>query len=143
MKKILVIVLLLTAAPARAGILDMDYIRPSPTKALLYSAILTGGGYFYLAEQSPKPNNKYNLTGVLYLGASIAAIALIISHTSNDPFGGALMGTVALVGIRITEFGGVTTDAERDRHTHFKLLTIQDKLDEARRAQQALESKQQ
>jgi len=140
MMRLLVITLLLPllALPARAGVLDVDYMRPSSTKALLYSAFFPGGGYFYMAEQSHKPKNHYAARGVLYLGITAAAVAFTLSQTQKDPAGGALMGGFMIVSVRLLEFSSVTTDAEQDWHANFKARMNQYKSEEA---QQTLEAK--
>ena len=53
-----------SAPVTNVGNLDIDYIKPSPTMAFMYSALFPGGGYFYLAENCrPISASKYKAHG--------------------------------------------------------------------------------
>lgn len=133
MKRISMIALMLSlfASTARAGMLDIDYLHPSPTKALTYSLIFPGGGYFYLSGDSPKPNSRYFSRGLLFFFGTAALTAFTISQAKKDPAGGALMGVMMLVGLRIGEFSQVTTDAEQDRHSSYKTMILSEEIEKA------------
>ena len=105
---------------ASAGNLDIDYLRPSPAKAFMYSAVLPGGGFFYLAEKSKNPHGEYKLRGMLYLVLTAGAAVFTISQINKDLAGGAAVGTVGFVALRLMEFGDVIDDAETDRHQALK-----------------------
>lgn len=120
MKKILLLAALISLSPsAWAGPLDIDYLKPSPSKALAYSIVLPGGGYFYLAGASANPYGEYKIRGALYFAAGVAAAAWAITEADKGS-SVAYLGVGAFLGLRILEFGDVTSDAETDRHTALK-----------------------
>jgi len=105
--------LFLLTGNLRAGILDIDYIKPSPTKAFARSLIIPGGGYFYLSEVSPLKNYEY--IGMLYLGVTIGAYLLTVDAIKKKNSFKASSGIMAIFLIRLFEFGNTIDDAEMER----------------------------
>jgi hypothetical protein len=135
MKHIIMAVLLLAAVPsAYAGALDIDYLKPSPAKALAYSLVLPGGGYFYLDSASKNEYGEYNSHGWLSFVVGTASLVWAISEVRK---GGtvAYIAAGAAIGFRIVEFGDVTTAAETDRHREFIKLTRDEQADTKKAAE--------
>lgn len=103
-----------------AGKLDIDFLKPSPTKALAYSTLVPGAGYFYLSKNSNNVENDYTQRGLLWLTLGVAATFYTASQIRDNSSGGIALGVGALLTFRLLEFGQVTTDAEIDRHQAYK-----------------------
>lgn len=122
MKRISIVALMLSlfASSVRAGKMDIDYLKPSPTKALAYSLIIPGGGYLHLSGQDPYKG--YMQKGILYLALTVGAYAFTADQFRKGESASALMGLTCLITMRVYEFGEVTDDAERDRFAAYKDL---------------------
>jgi len=95
-----------------------NYPRPSPTKALAYSMILPGGGYFYLMGEPVTHSSKYTVNGIAFLLAETAAFIYAYNQAAKDSNNSLLY--VVPLGIKIFEFDLVTTDAEKERFLNAK-----------------------
>lgn len=91
-------------------LLDIDYVKPSPTKALMYSAIFPGGGYFYLGDV----NSKYQVHSILFLLAGVASYWYVVNQASKN-FISAYPAIAIAVSLRIWEFSSVIDAAEKER----------------------------
>jgi len=96
---------------AWAGKLDVDYIHTSPTKALLYSAIVPGGGYFLLENA----NVKYKQKGLFFLVLGLGSYIYLGSQVKNGTQLSIATTILGVVGLRLFEFDSVTDDAEVER----------------------------
>jgi len=96
---------------AWAGKLDVDYIHTSPTKALLYSAIVPGGGYFLLENA----NVKYKQKGLFFLVLGLGSYIYLGSQVKNGTQLSIATTILGVVGLRLFEFDSVTDDAEIER----------------------------
>jgi hypothetical protein len=109
------------AAPnAWAGKLDIDYLHPSPAKALGYSLVIPGAGYFYLSGHNP--DKAYAQRGLLFLGLTVGAYLFTADKAKDNEHGMVLAGIGALAGIRLIEFSTVVDDAEGERFEKYKEL---------------------
>ena len=96
---------------ACAGKLDVDFIRTSPTKALVYSVAFPGGGHYYLSRINPRYKHKFYLYLALGIGSGLFLNTAMKSKNSTTLLAAAL----AAGGIKVWEFGSVTDDAEGER----------------------------
>lgn len=110
-KLILVLIVISAAVNVQAGVLDVDYYKPSPAKALGNSIIIPGGGYLYLSEHNNK--NSYEIKAIAFFVAGAASYLFMADQIRN---GSAFFGVAAFAGVRLLEFNWVTENAERDRH---------------------------
>lgn len=94
-----------------AGKLDIDYIHTSPTKALLYSAIVPGGGHFLLANA----DIKYKQKGLFFLVLGIGSYIYLGSQIKNGTQLSIATTFLGVAGLRLFEFDLVTDDAEVER----------------------------
>jgi hypothetical protein len=115
------IFILLLALPcsAGAGMLDVDYFKPSPTKAFMWSAAVPGGGMFYLDHQLPKANRQYFSKGMLFLITQGAAAYFIVDRAGKGKDVMPLVGGLFL--FKILEFSTVIDEAETMRHNRMAL----------------------
>lgn len=113
MKQILLAALLLLPGSLWAGNLDVNYIEPFPTKALGYSLVIPGSGYFYLAKHDPHAG--FRPKGFLYLVLTAGLAAFTINKLQKDDHSVALGGAACFALLRMMEFGDVAEDAERSR----------------------------
>ena len=116
MKKVILILFLIhipILAHAQDS-LELDYIRTSPSKAFMYSAVVPGGGYYHLSSVSY--NSKYERKGVIFSLLGLGSYFLLATQIKNkDSFAPVLAGA-AVLGIRIIEFSSVIDDAEHERY---------------------------
>ena len=115
-KAILFISLILACGDLWAGKLDIDYIRPSPTKALMYSVIFPGGGYYYLNDV--ERYSEYVANGLIFTLGSAAIILLATSQAKNGLPLTTVAGVIGFIGFRILEFDSVVDDAEKARYAN-------------------------
>lgn len=88
-----------------------DSPKPSPTRALVHSIALPGGGYYYISGYSTEKNN-HAFKGTAYLVAEVAA--LLFAQKQYKDNGGALIFALPAA-IKLFEFDQVVTDAEKER----------------------------
>ncbi len=96
---------------AWAGKLDVDYIHTSPTKALLYSAVVPGGGYFLLENA----DIKYKQKGLFFLVLGLGSYIYLGSQVRNGTQLSIATTFLGVAGLRLFEFDSVTDDAEVER----------------------------
>ena len=122
MKTLVFFALLFSSGNLWAGKLDLDYIKPSPTKALAYTLVIPGGGFFYLSKASKAPDKWYQARGVLYFAATALVAASTVSQARQHSGMGVGLGLAGLFWLRVMEFGDVIEDAETDRYAEYKKL---------------------
>jgi len=121
MRKSLLLALLFVLVPGKlmAGKLDIDYIKPSPTKAFMYSFLVPGGGYFYLAEQNVggKGNTRKGLT---FFALGAAGYLVTASNISKGHPNSVLASVAVVLALKLWEFDSVIGDAEKERWNNYK-----------------------
>jgi hypothetical protein len=121
MKKLILTLLFLSLSGnlLAASNLDLTYPHPSPTKALMWSMIVPGGGGFYLSSTKP----RYGSIGALFF---VAEIGLLISgnkfaqKNSKDSIT-VVLPWLLVGGIKIFEFDYFVESAEKERNKVSKM----------------------
>lgn len=100
------------AAPAADATLSVDGSpKPSPTRALVHSIALPGGGYYYISGYARESEN-YAFKGTAFLVGELAAFLFAQKqYKDNDSTLPFLLPAV----IKLFEFDQVVADAERER----------------------------
>jgi hypothetical protein len=122
MKKIILLLLFITSSGSAwaSNKLDITYIHPSPTKALLWSMVFPGGGHIYLNSYSS--DKSYGAMGGVFFVVQ-AAGAIYLSSVMAKKNNSAEMHKYVIPGVFITmisfkiwEFDNVIEGAERERY---------------------------
>ena len=120
-RKFFLLAALLALSPGHllAGKLDLDYIKPSPTKAFMYSFFIPGGGYFYLSTQSIAHKGMAR-KGIAFFALGAAGYYFTASSIVKKHPHSVLASTVVLLTLKLWEFDSVIGDAEKERWASFK-----------------------
>ena len=120
MKKLILLFIFLFffVVHAKASSLDLDYYKPSPTKAFCHSLFLPGGGYFYL----DKYDQKYEMKGFMFLALTVGSLLYLNSQLKTKDSGNIALAMFPIVGIRIWEFNSVIDDAEKERFKNMQKI---------------------
>ncbi len=130
MKKLMLLLVFLFSftSYSKATSLDLDYYKPSPTKAFCQSLFLPGGGYYYL----DKYDKKYEMKGFMFLALTVGSLIYLNSQLKTKDSGDIYItfAMVPVVGIRIWEFNSVIDDAEKERFKNMQKIKSDKKLKE-------------
>ena len=117
MRALLLSILIALPAAAQAGKFDIDYYRPSPTKAFMWSAAVPGGGMLYLSD--------YDRDGRIVRSAlafmAIEGALLLLAKNRADKRESLMLPLGALFVVKIFEFDFSIDKAERLRHTRYMM----------------------
>lgn len=113
-----------------AGILDIDYIRPSPTITAVTSITLPGAGWFYLDSVTNDPylSGNYQLKGWFYLLTTSVLVCYIVNNLSSKNKTFIWPAFALTIGIRFTDIFSSIDAAERERYANsFEYINYKDK----------------
>ena len=113
MRSFCLAVLLLLPSASWAGKLDIDYYRPSPTKAFMWSAVVPGGGMFYLSDYE----RGDGIMRSAFLFLAIEGGLFLLAKNRADKGKDLALPLGALFCVKVFEFDMTIQKAEKLRHT--------------------------